>query len=114
MARKRVKANHGAPDVDGITIEQFPDHTRPLWAGIREPLLAGAYQPSPVRRKLPLINLVQVNPRFSTPNRKPTGRQTPFPVGPVYTLSIDFTVDSFKSNQMDEGPLKSKKLYVSR
>src|SRR3990170_6576581 len=49
-AWKRVKANHGAPGVDGITIEQFPDHTRPLWAGIRESLLAGTYQPSPVKR----------------------------------------------------------------
>jgi RNA-directed DNA polymerase len=49
-AWKRVKANHGAPGVDGISIEQFPDHTRPLWAGIRESLLAGTYQPSPVRR----------------------------------------------------------------
>ena len=49
-AWKRVKANHGAPGVDGITIEGFPDHTRPLWAGIRKSLLAGTYQPSPVRR----------------------------------------------------------------
>lgn len=49
-AWKRVKANHGAPGVDGIAIEQFPDHTRPLWAGIRESLLAGTYQPLPVRR----------------------------------------------------------------
>jgi len=45
-----VKANHGAPGVDGISIEQFPDHTRELWAGIRKSLLAGTYQPSPVRR----------------------------------------------------------------
>ncbi len=49
MAWKRVKANHGAPGVDGISIEQFSDHTRPLWAGIRESLLAGRYQP-PVKR----------------------------------------------------------------
>ena len=49
-AWKRVKANHGAPGVDGIAIEQFPDHTRPLWAEIRESLWAGTYQPLPVRR----------------------------------------------------------------
>ncbi len=41
MAWKRVKANHGAPGIDGISIEQFPDHTRPLWPQIRESLLAG-------------------------------------------------------------------------
>lgn len=49
-AWKRVKANHGAPGVDGITIEQFPNHTRPLWAGIRKSLMAGTYQPLPVKR----------------------------------------------------------------
>ena len=49
-AWKRVKANHGAPGIDDISIDQFPDHTRPLWVGIRESLLAGTYQPSPVRR----------------------------------------------------------------
>lgn len=57
MAWKRVKANQGAPGVDGITIEQFPDHTRPLWAGIRESLLSGRYQPLPVRRvEIPKAN----------------------------------------------------------
>ncbi|MCX5871608.1 MAG: hypothetical protein NTY00_13490 [Deltaproteobacteria bacterium] len=49
-AWKRVKANHGTPGVDGIAVEQFPDHTRRLWAGIRESLLAGTYQPRPVKR----------------------------------------------------------------
>lgn len=50
MAWKRVRANHGAPGVDGISVEAFPDHTRELWAGIRKSLLAGTYQPSPVKR----------------------------------------------------------------
>ena len=50
VAWKRLKANHGAPGVDGIAIEQFPDYTRPFWTGIRESLLAGTYQPLPVRR----------------------------------------------------------------
>ena len=50
MAWKRVKANHGAPGVDGITVEQFPDHTRELWASIRQSLLSGTYQPLPVKR----------------------------------------------------------------
>jgi RNA-directed DNA polymerase len=49
-AWKRVKANKGAPGVDGITIEDFPDRTRPLWAGIRASLATGSYQPKPVFR----------------------------------------------------------------
>ena len=49
-AWKRVKSNKGAPGVDGITIDNFQEHTRPLWHEIRESLLAGSYQPLPVLR----------------------------------------------------------------
>jgi len=56
-AWKRVKANQGTPGVDGISIEQFPEHTRPLWNQIRQSLLTGRYQPSPVRRvEIPKAN----------------------------------------------------------
>jgi len=50
QAWKRVKANKGAPGVDGITIEQFPDHTRSNWKTIRESLMTGSYKPLPVKR----------------------------------------------------------------
>jgi len=49
-AWKRVRANKGAPGVDDITIDQFPDHCRPHWAGIRESLATGTYLPQPVLR----------------------------------------------------------------
>lgn len=49
-AWKRVKANRGAPGVDGITIDEFPDRFRALWPELREALLAGTYVPPPVRR----------------------------------------------------------------
>jgi len=49
-AWKRVRANKGAPGIDGITIEEFPELARLNWDRIRESLLAGTYQPSPVRR----------------------------------------------------------------
>jgi RNA-directed DNA polymerase len=50
LAWKRVKANKGTSGIDGITIEDFPDYLRKHWHRIREELLAGTYQPSPVRR----------------------------------------------------------------
>jgi RNA-directed DNA polymerase len=50
LAWMRVKANKGAPGVDGITIDDFPDHTRPLWGNIRASLATGSYQPKPVLR----------------------------------------------------------------
>ena len=49
-AWKRVKANRGAPGVDGITIDDFPAFAQAHWPGIRRALLDGSYRPQPVRR----------------------------------------------------------------
>jgi RNA-directed DNA polymerase len=49
-AWRQVKANHGAPGVDGMTIEAFPACARAHWASIRQALRDETYQPSPVRR----------------------------------------------------------------
>jgi RNA-directed DNA polymerase len=49
-AWKRVKANKGAPGVDGVSIDDFPEFARAQWDRIRESLLAGTYLPSPVKR----------------------------------------------------------------
>ena len=49
-AWKRVRANKGAPGIDKMSIEEFPGFAREHWDDIRESLLAGTYQPSPVRR----------------------------------------------------------------
>ena len=49
-AWKRVKGNKGAPGIDNMSIEDFPEFARKNWDAIRESLLAGTYQPLPVRR----------------------------------------------------------------
>jgi RNA-directed DNA polymerase len=50
-ARNQVQANGGAPGVDGMTVEQFPDFARsPQWAAAKEALLKGKYRPQPVRQ----------------------------------------------------------------
>jgi RNA-directed DNA polymerase len=49
-AWKRVKANKGAPGTDNMSTEDFPAFARKNWDTIRESLLAGTYQPLPVRR----------------------------------------------------------------
>ena len=51
-AWRRVKANRGAPGIDGMPIEAFPAAARVHWPAIRQALLDGCYQPSPVRRVL--------------------------------------------------------------
>ena len=50
LAWKQVKANKGAPGVDGNTIDDFPAFAREHWERIRSQLSEGTYHPAPVRR----------------------------------------------------------------
>jgi len=49
-AWKRVRANKGAPGVDGMAIDAFPDWANENWAEVKSALFAGSYHPAPVRR----------------------------------------------------------------
>jgi len=49
-ALRQVRQNGGAPGVDGMTVEELPDHLRRHWEGIRAKLDRGTYVPSPVKR----------------------------------------------------------------
>jgi RNA-directed DNA polymerase len=49
-ALRRVRANGGAPGVDGMTTEELVPWLREHWASVRRALDAGTYRPSPVRR----------------------------------------------------------------
>jgi RNA-directed DNA polymerase len=50
QAWKRVKSNKGIHGVDGMSIGAFPEFARNNWPSTCKSLLAGTYQPSPVRR----------------------------------------------------------------
>ena len=49
-AWKRVQKNKGGPGVDGMTIDGAKGYLREHWPNIRSQLLAGTYQPQPVKR----------------------------------------------------------------
>jgi RNA-directed DNA polymerase len=49
-AWKRVKANKGVPGIDNMSIDDFLEFARAQWDNIRDSLMAGTYQPSPVKR----------------------------------------------------------------
>lgn len=51
-ALKRVRQNKGSPGVDGMTVDELPAYLREDWPALREQLLAGTYQPRPVKRQL--------------------------------------------------------------
>lgn len=50
VALRRVKRNKGSPGIDGMTVEELPAYVAEHWPRVREDLLAGRYQPAPVRR----------------------------------------------------------------
>ena len=49
-ALKRVKANRGAPGIDGMTVKELPEYLKGAWPDIRKALLTGTYRPTAVRR----------------------------------------------------------------
>ena len=49
-AWKRVKANQGAPGIDGVTVRDWPAHAREHWPALRAQIEGGRYTPHAVRR----------------------------------------------------------------
>ena len=49
-ALKRVRKNKGSAGIDGMTVDELSEHLKTHWPALREQLLTGRYQPSPVRR----------------------------------------------------------------
>ena len=50
-AWKRGRQNKGSPGIDGMTVDELVVHLRKHGPRIREALLAGMYQPRPVKRQ---------------------------------------------------------------
>jgi RNA-directed DNA polymerase len=50
QALARVKANKGSAGMDGMIVQQLPEHLEQHWPVIREQLLSGTYKPQPVKR----------------------------------------------------------------
>ncbi len=49
-AYRRVKRNKGSPGVDGMTTDELLGYLKEHWAGIRQNLLEGNYEPQPVKK----------------------------------------------------------------
>src|SRR3989338_10646931 len=50
-AIKRVRKNKGSPGTDGMTVDELPGYLAKHWEELSAQLLAGTYQPKPVRRQ---------------------------------------------------------------
>lgn len=49
-AMRRVCSNRGSPGIDGMTVDELPDYLARNESHLRAQLLAGSFQPQPVRR----------------------------------------------------------------
>jgi RNA-directed DNA polymerase len=49
-ALAQVRANKGAPGIDGMSVEDLAPYLKEHWPTIRAQLLDGSYKPQPVRR----------------------------------------------------------------
>jgi RNA-directed DNA polymerase len=49
VALKRVRKNKGSAGIDGMTVDELREHLKTNWPAIKQQLLSGTYQPSPVR-----------------------------------------------------------------
>jgi len=45
-ALKQVRRNKGAPDIDGMTVDELPQYLKPHWPAIREQPETGRYRPN--------------------------------------------------------------------
>ena len=50
QAWQQVRANQGAPGIDDMSIQDYPEFARTNWPGIKASLLDGTYSPAPVKR----------------------------------------------------------------
>jgi len=48
-ALKRVRKNKGSAGIDGMTVDELREYLKTNWLTIKQQLLSGTYQPSPVR-----------------------------------------------------------------
>ncbi len=49
-AHRKVRANKGAPGIDGMTVETLKPYLEDKWPRIKQQLLSGTYNPQPVKR----------------------------------------------------------------
>ena len=57
-ALERVKGNKGSAGLDGMSVEELPEHLKQHWEGIHAKLDKGSYVPSPVWHA-PLMSIAQ-------------------------------------------------------
>jgi RNA-directed DNA polymerase len=87
-AWQQVRRNRGAPGIDGITVDAFPEFLRGQTQRLRQSLFAGRYRPSPVRR---------------TYIPKPDGTERPLGVPTVLDRLIQQAVAQVLSPMFDDG-----------
>ena len=85
-AWKQVRANRGAPGIDGRSVTDFPAWMREHWSEVRARLESGHYRPAPVRR-------VEID--------KPSGGKRPLGIPTVLDRVIQQAIAQVLGNKVD-------------
>ena len=112
-AWKRVKANHGAPGSDGMTVKGFPAFAREHWPTIRAQLLDGSYRPQPVRRVM-LAKRGGGERPLGIPNVLDRLIQQAIAqiLGPIFDAGFSASSFGFRPHCSAHGALKQVQAYV--
>jgi RNA-directed DNA polymerase len=114
-AWKKVKANRGAPGIDGMKVEELASFWEAHGKRIRASLLDGTYEPSPVRRKVipksdggeRLLGIPTVLDRLV--------QQAALQVlGPMFDPGFSESSFGFRPGRSAHGALKQVKRYVQQ
>jgi len=79
---KRVKANKGAPGIDGMTVADFPAFAREHWPRIASAIREGTYRPASVRRVWMILPAAGSAEVASLPECRWSGWAVRNPMGP--------------------------------
>jgi RNA-directed DNA polymerase len=112
-AWRRVRKNKGSPGIDGMTVRELGPYLRENLARIREELLAGTYQPQPVRQKLiPKGNGKTRMLRIPTVTDRFVQQALLQFLQPIYEPTFSDHSHGFRPGRSTHGALREARAYV--
>ena len=112
-AWKQVKRNKGAPGVDGIGIEDYPQWAREPWAATRRALEGGYYIPQPVKRvEIPKPNGGSRSLGIPTVNDRVIQQAIAQVLNPIIDPSFSGSSHGFRAGRNAHGAVRQVKGFI--
>jgi RNA-directed DNA polymerase len=112
-AMKRVRTNQGSPGIDGMTVDELPDHWQRTGGLVREQLLAGTYGPTPVRRvTIPKLDGGERELGIPTVRDRLVQQAILQVLGPRYDAGFSAHNHGFRPNHSAHGAVMEAQSYI--